>query len=382
MKKVLILHTSVGLGHKSIAENIGYYLSEAGFEVRLADIGKVQKGKFEKIVVGIHQFINKRLPFVWGWLYRWGHYIILPFRTFIAGFNYKLAKSYIDDFHPDLIISTQTTASAVVAYLKKQKLYNGKFGIAFSDFHLHKYWLYKEADFYLANTEEQKRQMMALGIPSEKIFVCGITLKPQIKVDPLSVKQKLGIQPTEKVVLVGTGSLGLGFKEKDLEELSKLQNTKIIFVCGKNAELYQKIIRLRPNFAKASSGKQGYGGQESLNYNNVIPLKFYQPMDELYAIADIFVGKPGGLSTAESLRWNLPLVVCYTLPGQEEKNLKYLEKHKLVIVKPKHLILAVSAELETGKFRESLKQNTERLKVFQEGAVPVLAVKTVLEGLI
>jgi processive 1,2-diacylglycerol beta-glucosyltransferase len=358
MKKILILHTSVGLGHKSIAENIGYYLAAAGYEVKLADIGKVQDGQFEKVVVAVHQFINKRLPFVWGWLYRWGYYPSLPFRVFIAGYNYKPAKSYIDEFGPDLIITTQTTASAVVAYLKKRKLYSGKFGIAFSDFHLHRYWLYNRADFYLANTEEQKRQMIALGIAPDKIFVCGITLKPQIEVEPSSVKQKLGIRPTEKVVLVGTGSLGLGFKEKDLGELSDLQNTKIIFACGKNAELYQRI--------------------QNLNYKNVIPLKFYQPMDELYAIADIFVGKPGGLSTAESLRWNLPLVVCYTLPGQEEKNLAYLLRRRLVINRPENLAVSVGRELKMGEFGQSLKQNPERLKVFQEGEVLILAVKRVL----
>jgi processive 1,2-diacylglycerol beta-glucosyltransferase len=354
-KKILILHTSVGLGHKSIAENFGYYLTEAGYEARLADIGKVQMGVFEKYVTAAHQFINRRLPFLWGWLYRWGHYPILPLRTFIAGFNYKLAKSYIDDFKPDLIISTQTAASAVVAYLKKQKLYNGLFGIAFSDFHLHKYWLYGQADFYLVNTDEQKQEMVALGILSAKIFVCGITLKPQTIVDVSSVKQKLGIMASEKVVLIGTGSLGLGFKEKDLAELAKLENTKIIFVCGKNAELYQKI--------------------KNLNYGDVLPLSFYQPMDELYAIADIFVGKPGGLSTAESLRWNLPLVVTYTLPGQEEKNLAYLSGRKLVISRPQNLATTVEQELKTSAFRQSLKQNSERLKVFQDGSAVTLAVK-------
>ncbi len=56
MKKILIFYTSVGLGHKSIAENIGWYLEQpvspgasrggAGFEVKFADIGKVQEGKF------------------------------------------------------------------------------------------------------------------------------------------------------------------------------------------------------------------------------------------------------------------------------------------------------------------------------------------------
>jgi len=357
-KKILIFHTSVGLGHKSIAENIGFYLSEAGFEVRLADIGKVQKGKFEHIVVGVHQFINHNLPFVWGWLYRWGHYVVLPFRVFIAGFNYKLAKSFIDEFKPDLIISTQTTASAVIAYLKQKGLYKNLFAIAFSDYHLHPYYLYDQADFYLVNIDEQKQEMVAQGIPQDKIFVCGITLKPQLKVDISSVKQKLGIGASEKVVLIGTGSLGLGFKEKDLDDLAKLQNTKIIFVCGKNAKLYQHIL--------------------NLNYKNAIPLKFYQPMDELYAIADIFVGKPGGLSTAESLRWNLPLVVCYTLPGQEEKNYEYLLSRKLVMPRPANLARAVADELHSRNFKKSLVENPQVAPITDRASVAVEAVKNAL----
>lgn len=357
-KKILILHTSVGLGHKSIAENIGYYLAEAGFEVKLADIGKVQNGKFEKTVTRVHQFINNYMPFVWGFIYDWGHYVILPFRVFIAGFNYKLTKNYVDEFQPDVIITTQTTASAVIAYLKKQKLYNGLFGIAFSDFHLHKYWLYKEADFYLVNISEQAQEMMSVGIAKEKIFICGIILKPKLLVDTAAIKSRLGIKDGDRVILIGTGSLGIGFKKKDLTEILQIEKVKIIFVCGKNKKLFEDLNKL--------------------NLPNLIPLEFYRPMDELYAIADIFVGKPGGLSTAESLKWNLPLAVCYTLRGQEEENLKYIVKRKLVIAKPKHLFQAVEQELKTGEFRESLKQNLERFKVFQEGELLVLAVKRAL----
>jgi hypothetical protein len=33
MKKILILYTSVGLGHKVIAENMGFYLVRGGYDV-------------------------------------------------------------------------------------------------------------------------------------------------------------------------------------------------------------------------------------------------------------------------------------------------------------------------------------------------------------
>ncbi len=100
-----------------------------------------------------------------------------------------------------------------------------------------------------------------------------------------------------------------------------------------------------------------------------------QQPDKLYSIADIFVGKPGGLSTAESLRWNLPLLITYTLPGQEEKNLQYLQLRHLVIPRPGALADAVKQELETGNFRESLKKNAEIPKLTDKVEVLVTVIK-------
>jgi processive 1,2-diacylglycerol beta-glucosyltransferase len=40
--------------------------------------------------------------------------------------------------------------------------------------------------------------------------------------------------------------------------------------------------------------------------------------------ADAFVTKPGGLSTAEALVAGVPMVLCKPLPGQEERNARFL----------------------------------------------------------
>ena len=77
-------------------------------------------------------------------------------------------------------------------------------------------------------------------------------------------------------------------------------------------------------------------------------------MDELYAIADVFVTKPGGLTTAEALNWNLPIIVTHWLPGQEELNINYLSKKQLILAKPKDLANAVERELKTGELEKSL----------------------------
>jgi len=282
----------------------------------------------------------------------------MPFRLFIASFNHKQALNLINNFKPDMVISVQTAASGVIAYLKRKKLYTKPFGIGFSDYHLHPFWLYEQADFYLANIEEQKQALVARGFPADKIFVCGMALKPKLEIDPSLVRQKLGISQNEKVVLIGTGSLGIGFKLEDLEKLVNLPNTKIIFACGKNKQLFNSI--------------------HSLGYKNVIPLSFYSPMAELYSIADIFVGKPGGLSTAESLQWRLPLLITFTLPGQEEDNVDYLVERKLILLGGKNLFNEVKTELESGEFRKQLQNNQYISAITDRGEVVFGAVKNYL----
>jgi processive 1,2-diacylglycerol beta-glucosyltransferase len=47
-------------------------------------------------------------------------------------------------------------------------------------------------------------------------------------------------------------------------------------------------------------------------------------MDEYMTVADIVVGKPGGLTTSEALAKGLVLVIVHPIPGQEERNSDHL----------------------------------------------------------
>lgn len=345
-----------------MAENIGYHLSRAGFETRLEDISKVQEGKFSKITIGIHQFINKRAPFIWSWLYKSNliNFLTLSLRVPLAAFNYKQTKKIIDEFKPDLVICVQTTASAVVSYLKRKKLYNNLFAIGFSDFHLHRYWLYKEADFYVANIEEQKAEMVRLGINPEKIFICGMNARPKTEINKILAKNKLNIPLGAKIVLVGAGSLGIGLSLKMLEDIKNNLDAVVIVVCGKNKELYEELLPFETS--------------------KFIVKGFYKPMDELYAIADIFVSKPGGLTTTEALSWKLPMLITHFLPGQEELNINYLKSKNLILLPKKNLVAQIKEEIKTENFKKYLQNNPNLLSLIGNGKSLVEAVNTMLHG--
>jgi processive 1,2-diacylglycerol beta-glucosyltransferase len=318
-KRILILYTSIGLGHKYIAFNIGYHLEKAGFEVKLHDVLELQSGPMVKIGEWFHGLINKRFPFVWRWLYLSEAFskATMWLRIPIAGRNRQNVKHAIDEFQPDMVIATQTSASAPVAYMKQHGEYSGQFVIAFSDYHFHPYWFYQDADYYLVNIEGQKQDLEKLGVPAEQIAVCGITLKPQIPVDAEAVKQKLGLTG-KRVVLMSSGSLGIGFPESLLldyvEALPKqIPDAHVIVVCGKNEAMKLSLE------AKAFNRKL-----------NLTALGFYEPMAELYAITEVFLTKPGGLTVAEALRDNVKMITTHFLPGQEELNYEYLTERKLM----------------------------------------------------
>ncbi len=323
-KKILVLYTSVGLGHKYIAENIGFHLKQAGYEVLLHDILKVQEGVMTGFGIWLHSFINRRLPFIWRWLYfsEFVNMIAIPFRVSLAKTNSENLLNIVKAFQPDAILSTQTTGSAATAALIQQKKFHGKFIVAFSDYHLHKFWLYDEADIYLVNTQEQKDEMISYQIPAEKIFVCGITLKPLVLVDKEILRTKLNIPANHKVIIFGSGSLGIGFEPSLLTQfledfVQHYSQATVLVMCGKN-----EILK---------------GDLDKLQLPNVIPLGFYTNPSELYQIADLLITKPGGLTIAEAVQAGTRILITHTLPGQEEPNYDYLLSRGLIIAKPEPL---------------------------------------------
>jgi UDP-N-acetylglucosamine:LPS N-acetylglucosamine transferase len=90
-------------------------------------------------------------------------------------------------------------------------------------------------------------------------------------------------------------------------------------------------------------------------------------MDELYAVSDLLVTKPGGLTVAEALQACLPVFVTHFLPGQEELNIRYLNKHALVVPLFESSFhdwpTAIMQELTTGAQRRLLEQNESRIAV-------------------
>ncbi|MGJ0492572.1 glycosyltransferase, partial [Methylobacter sp.] len=54
-------------------------------------------------------------------------------------------------------------------------------------------------------------------------------------------------------------------------------------------------------------------------------------MHKLMKMADIFIGKPGGMTTSEAIACGLPICVVSPIPGQEERNSDHLLEEGIAV---------------------------------------------------
>ncbi len=321
--KVLVLYTAHTLGHKQIAENVAWHLREASHEVVLEEVLKSANSAAVNKFLKVHIFVNRYLPFIWWFLYRYGFWFTMPFRLLVACRFAPILQRIINSHSPDLVVTTQTSPSAVMSVIKKTAP-DLLWLTAFSDFHFHRYWVYPRCDGFLVNIREQAEKLVKLGIPKHQIFRIGMGLFPSPSLKSVDkTREELGVGQDEKVVLVtvGGGTLGQGIEDADWRALQQLSNlcrssnlkVKILIACGKDQVLFQKVETM---------SKQDHTFRA---------VRFYTPFIELVRCADLALGKLGGMTTAECLYEGVRVFSTRVLPGQEEMNLDYLVSRNLVV---------------------------------------------------
>jgi processive 1,2-diacylglycerol beta-glucosyltransferase len=133
------------------------------------------------------------------------------------------------------------------------------------------------------------------------------------------MRRKHGLDEDRFAILVSAGGFGVGPVEHIIQALSGLSRpAQVVVVCGRNEELRARLTRVVPKLTKTS------GVEFRL-------LGFTTEMDELMAASDLFVGKPGGLTTSEALSKGMPMVVINPIPGQEERNSDHLLEQGIAI---------------------------------------------------
>ncbi len=310
--KILVIHASAGAGHQKAAEAIYQGLQKTGqHQVFLADALDYTPPLFKKMYQGTYSFMITKVPFIWKFVFNTLdrnslQKFIRKARRIYNGINTKGLQWYLRDEKFDCIISTHFMSVEVVSALKEQGLIRSKLICVVTDFDVHKIWLAKNVDKYAVACDWTKDKVKQLGVEDSKIFSTGIPTNDKFSEphDISGLKSKLGLTQNDFTVLIATGSFGIGPIEEIIEALKDIQT---IVVCGHNKGLYERLSKKRLPLTKV--------------------LGLVNNMHELMAISNVMVTKPGGLSIAEALVSQLPMIFFNAIPGQEENNIKVLKIH-------------------------------------------------------
>ncbi len=322
MKKVLIFYASYGGGHLSAANAINDYIKTnySDVETEIIDCMKYVNKHLEKITTAAYKEMAKKAPWAWGTIYYTSQRG--PVAEISSASNKLLARKLnilLQEYQPDLIISTHPFASQMCSFLKKHKKIDCKIASVMTDFAPHDQWLVgkKCIDYFFVSHNKMKEDLIKRKVPAEKIYVTGIPLSNKflLHFDRKKILKEFGLKENKKTILFfGGGEFGLG-KNKTLKVLSSLlndfDNIQIVAISGKNEKMKNKFEELANNSNKSEDIK-------IMEYTNSVP--------ELMSVSDLVITKPGGLTTSESLASGLPIIVINPIPGQEFQNAEFLEK--------------------------------------------------------
>jgi processive 1,2-diacylglycerol beta-glucosyltransferase len=316
--RVLVLSASAGAGHLRAAEAIEKAIRIRGLasDVQHLDVLKFTNKVFRHLYSKAYIDLVNNAPEVLGWLY--DHLDDPakkdPIRLAFDRLNANPFIRYLERYQPDIAICTHFLPSGIISSLKGEEKVKVLNTVVVTDFDVHAMWLCRHVEQYFVAMEETKVHLKALGVPESLVTISGIPIDPVFAGprDKNAMRRKHGLEPDRFTILVSAGGFGVGPVGYLMQALAQLKHpARVLAVCGRNEALKAELAETIGRLKKTSVVSFTLVG-------------FTTEMDELMTASDLFVGKPGGLTTSEALAKGLPMVVINPIPGQEERNSDHL----------------------------------------------------------
>lgn len=311
-KRILLMYISEISGHRSAAQAVEKAIKMLNPDAEIMNINAFNYTNpvWERIINRAYMSVVKNTPDLWDYLYDNPKVLrrTRKIRELIHKSHTEKLKALFDDFKPDAVACTQAYPCGMVAdYKKSCSLRLPLVGIL-TDYAPHSYWIYDNVDAYVVPSSETGAKLVRNGVLDEKIMPFGVPIDPKfgLVLDRAAVNKDLGLDKDLPKILLMGGGQGLGDLKKYLLAMDKINHKfQIILICGTNKRLY--------NWAAKKKFKK--------------PIKIFKYInfvEKLMSVSNFVITKPGGVTTAEALSKNLPMIIVNPLPGQEAMNTKFL----------------------------------------------------------
>lgn len=309
------MSASAGSGHLAagVALEKAFQADGRVGEVRHEDALKYTNALFREFYSTLYEKLVRNAPTLLGYFYRtsdepWKNEAV---RLQFDRLNTRPLVKFIQEFDPHITVCTHFMPAGIIAHLIEAGELQAHLSIVVTDMDCHAMWLSRVFHRYFVARDEARVHLEELGLPGERITVSGIPIHPQFSqtVDKAEACRRYGLNPEKPILLLSAGAVGVSPADIIVQRLrERLQReAQVIVVCGKDEELRQRIVE--------------DVGEQTDRFH---VMGYSDRMWELMKISDLFIGKPGGLTTSEALACGLPLAIVQPIPGQEERNSDFL----------------------------------------------------------
>ena len=305
-ERLLILSAGVGSGHNSAAAAVQQACAARAdiADVRVLDVLEESSVLYRALLAKGYFVLVEGVP----WLVDWGYDVSNPpYRRRVPIDPWTRANAVpvigaIKRFRPTAIVCTHFLPAQLLASLLLRGVIDARTAVVTTDYDFQGLWLTGAFHALFMAREEGRVELMALGLPPDRIAATGIPIAEQPSVAPAPDADGA------PMLLISAGASGGDYAVSVVRQTMHMRSPfRATVVCGRNDVLRKRIEQL---VAPA-------GGRYSV-------LGFTAEMPQLLRSADLFVGKPGGLSASECMAAGLPMVLVNPIPGQEVRNGDYL----------------------------------------------------------
>lgn len=364
--KVLIVHASVGSGHRSaayaIADAFKIIDAEGGDGGRPIHTEVLDILEFGRIVFNgdntASMFTGVTRPYYdLTWRYTLTGRLLWAGGTIWARIMYPKFVEYVDQEKPDAIICTHITAANVA--VSARMILHEAFPIICvpTDYEVEGLWPHLHTDIFCVANEHMAETLRPRKVPEKRICVTGIPAAPDFarEYDREATRTELGLPQDKQVVLFLAGATlprpYIHFRRATDELLPFMHRFKemhFVIVAGKDADYEATLKRLVKDH----------------DLSNVTVLGYVNGMAALMSASDLIVCKSGGLTTTECLCVDVPMILLGRAYGQEKANVSMLTStgaafHVTTTRELYDLLLQIEAH---PQMTEAIKYNAELIR--------------------
>lgn len=311
-RRLLLMHISPGSGHQraSYAVEQALRAADPDGEVTSVDASQYVSRPIRWAIAHTYRSLIRHQPDIWEYLYDNPsvHRRVEQFRALAHRYHSSKFGRMLETLQPDVIACTQAYPCGMVADFKRRYGLRTPLVGILTDYAPHVYWFHETVDHYVVPSAQVKARFLARGIAPARVHPLGIPIDPRFGAieDRDAIAQQYGVDPTQPIILMMGGGSGFGPLREIIQSLDVLpQPYQLIVVTGSNHSLL-RWIRVR-KFR-----------------HRVRPVGYVHEIPRLMSLATMLISKPGGLTCAEALAKQVPLVIVNPIPGQEAYNARYL----------------------------------------------------------